>query len=750
MDALKAHCLRALTPEILRSVASPSSLLTHMLDVIPPSDSQALQLKLSKEGHQAALLHLVALLPTWSEAAGERFLVALRSTGGRRLADRLDRTWTTRASFCADGRLSDEGKAMRSKGHRSLSDITPPPAKMTSALPRSPSLPVFGAASRARLFGPRIGRSNEPKALSDVDQECLLPLIAALNDDEGSNWMDLAVQIGMEEEDIVSLDREGARASHLVQRLVSTGVTVPELIDHLHSIKREDAADLLTKFMGTKQAVSNGSDPTAIAHSFGLLSSMSSSIPEHRSLAFKPRLTKSRTAESLTSLNKVLQLGSQPKWKKSTSLPRLKPSSSPRRGRITSLSEIRKLALVIGNANYDNNGKLLSVMEQALAVQDLLTELNWTVTSHGNLASGQLRVAVEDFAEDKLNWKSVIVVFYCGRLIQIHNELYLVPVDFEALDSVAYASHTCLSVSRLFDTLKNGLLTLLFLTGPVSVLPKGRNMECSLPYMGPRNCVIVSDSDESECCFTNQFVKNLKIESSMPLYKLLKCIKNVPVQFHSHCLSLSNFNFSTVYSPSLSGFRNALLINLSQSEKEHEGVIKKLSDALKNKRAAVEGGDLLTSSSDISGVVCSFLMTKRAPETFILVFLIGSLAVEGENLVILDREEAARKHSFDSASSSVTERTGNFSINAIIEMMAELHQGPKALILVDESDHPYGSRRIDSSLLKPSLDMYATISSTDKDTFVSQLIQRWKDAVSFFDAASSLNSEMTCSCFFTA
>ena len=93
---------------------------------------------------------------------------------------------------------------------------------------------------------------DNPLALSNVDQECLLLLIGTLNEGE-RNWKDLASLYNHTPAEIDSLDHDGARASRLIQQLVSSGTTVPNLIQRLHEIERTDAAELLMKFVASKQ-----------------------------------------------------------------------------------------------------------------------------------------------------------------------------------------------------------------------------------------------------------------------------------------------------------------------------------------------------------------------------------------------------------------------------------------------------------------------------------------------------------------
>lgn len=90
----------------------------------------------------------------------------------------------------------------------------------------------------------------------------------------------------------------------------------------------------------------------------------------------------------------------------------------------------QRLALVIGNALYENGSTLLNPENDANAMADALQQLGFDVLKHENLDQDNMRRAIDEFGA-KLREYDVGLFFYAGHGIQAKGMNYLIPVDAE-------------------------------------------------------------------------------------------------------------------------------------------------------------------------------------------------------------------------------------------------------------------------------------------------------------------------------
>ena len=93
----------------------------------------------------------------------------------------------------------------------------------------------------------------------------------------------------------------------------------------------------------------------------------------------------------------------------------------------------KRVALVVGNAEYVNATSLANPANDANAVADSLERLDFTVVRGIDLDLLEMRRAVRDFSE-KLEGADVALFFYAGHGMQVFGENYLIPVDAELSD----------------------------------------------------------------------------------------------------------------------------------------------------------------------------------------------------------------------------------------------------------------------------------------------------------------------------
>jgi len=91
----------------------------------------------------------------------------------------------------------------------------------------------------------------------------------------------------------------------------------------------------------------------------------------------------------------------------------------------------QRIALVIGNSNYQNVAQLPNPANDAKAVAELLNTAGFEVISATDLNHNQMIEVMQDFSA-KIAGRganTVAMVYYAGHGVQLAGENYLVPVD---------------------------------------------------------------------------------------------------------------------------------------------------------------------------------------------------------------------------------------------------------------------------------------------------------------------------------
>lgn len=90
----------------------------------------------------------------------------------------------------------------------------------------------------------------------------------------------------------------------------------------------------------------------------------------------------------------------------------------------------KRLALVIGNANYALGNRLANPVNDANDVTEALKKMGFEVMAYTDVNHQQMRDAINNFGQRLLtnNYK-VSLFYYAGHGVQYQNENYLVPID---------------------------------------------------------------------------------------------------------------------------------------------------------------------------------------------------------------------------------------------------------------------------------------------------------------------------------
>ncbi len=95
---------------------------------------------------------------------------------------------------------------------------------------------------------------------------------------------------------------------------------------------------------------------------------------------------------------------------------------------LTSIDHPRRTALIIGNSDYQQVGKLLNPVNDAQDIADSLKGLGFDVLLLKNASLRQIDDAMSRFSQ-KLKQGGVGVFYYAGHGLQVDGENYLIPVD---------------------------------------------------------------------------------------------------------------------------------------------------------------------------------------------------------------------------------------------------------------------------------------------------------------------------------
>lgn len=107
----------------------------------------------------------------------------------------------------------------------------------------------------------------------------------------------------------------------------------------------------------------------------------------------------------------------------------------------------RRLALVIGNADYQYSGRLKNTVNDANLVATTLKELGFDVIKKTNGTKTEMDQAILDFSR-QLGQYNVALFFYAGHGIQLEGTNYLIPVDARLDDRLA-AQFEAVDVGKL-------------------------------------------------------------------------------------------------------------------------------------------------------------------------------------------------------------------------------------------------------------------------------------------------------------
>lgn len=107
----------------------------------------------------------------------------------------------------------------------------------------------------------------------------------------------------------------------------------------------------------------------------------------------------------------------------------------------------KRLALVVGNSNYENGGSLPNPVNDAKAISMALQSVGFEVMSYENVTQKELKMAINSFGQ-KLKGYEVGVFYYAGHGIQNKGMNYMIPVEAD-LQTEAQVEFDCVAADRV-------------------------------------------------------------------------------------------------------------------------------------------------------------------------------------------------------------------------------------------------------------------------------------------------------------
>jgi Caspase domain len=112
-----------------------------------------------------------------------------------------------------------------------------------------------------------------------------------------------------------------------------------------------------------------------------------------------------------------------------------------------------RIALVIGNSNYDSKAPLINPMQDANLMEGTLKKLGFTVLKYTDLDLSKMRSAIRDFSQ-KMKDYNVALFYYAGHGVQVEGQNYLIPVDAK-LDSKDDCKWETFAINDLMEEFEN-------------------------------------------------------------------------------------------------------------------------------------------------------------------------------------------------------------------------------------------------------------------------------------------------------
>ena len=112
-----------------------------------------------------------------------------------------------------------------------------------------------------------------------------------------------------------------------------------------------------------------------------------------------------------------------------------------------------RLALLIGNSNYQFSGKLNNPINDVRAIEKILKQLGFTVLKYEDCSQKTMKRAIDKFGR-QLKTKDVGLFFYAGHGVQVDGYNYLLPINAK-LENENDAEYDCVRAGRILAKMES-------------------------------------------------------------------------------------------------------------------------------------------------------------------------------------------------------------------------------------------------------------------------------------------------------
>lgn len=183
----------------------------------------------------------------------------------------------------------------------------------------------------------------------------------------------------------------------------------------------------------------------------------------------------------------------------------------------------KRIALVIGNADYTSTSKLRNTLNDAKSMTATLKELGFEVISVENGSYEQIKNAIYAFG-DRIQDVDVSLFFYAGHGLEVDGTNYLVPVDAD-IQSHLDVKQKCIPLTGVSNTMEfandEGLNMIILDACRNNPFPAGKRGGAGLARVNAPSGTLIayatdpgsvaSDGDGTNGLYTGELIKQLKI-----------------------------------------------------------------------------------------------------------------------------------------------------------------------------------------------------------------------------------------------
>ena len=190
---------------------------------------------------------------------------------------------------------------------------------------------------------------------------------------------------------------------------------------------------------------------------------------------------------------------------------------------LVSSGQNKRLALIIGNANYVNTQALANPVNDANSIYFMLDKLGFDLMKFENVNQTEMKRAIDEFGE-KLKKYDVGLFYYAGHGVQVNGTNYLLPVDVN-LKSEKDAEYDCIDAGRVLSKFEDsGVKTSIIILDACRNNPFAKSWSRSIKSNGlafmeaPAGALIAYATQPGSVAFDGKGSNGLYTEC------LLKCI----------------------------------------------------------------------------------------------------------------------------------------------------------------------------------------------------------------------------------